>query len=538
MPPLQSLSLQHSDAYSPDPLVARFGSISSTPLQTPAATLRLGPRPPAPTLRPGPRALGPAIPSAVPSAEVTVHPTWRPPSLPLDIARNNSAADLPTSASYSDHMAVTDEPTPPAAPSVPPSWPSVTSRRRSRGEDASRLHSFHSLSVCELRAELLAERAVTLQELEACVERSDLDALLRAGAARSRRILAAVDAAADAVAEAGVAEAVRAVEAAAAAAAEAEVEAAAEAKAVAEAKAEAEVAAEAAAVAEAAAAAEAEAAAVADAEALAAAMAEVERAAALSEEPMCRADLAREMVALFDQTAEVLLGGTTLAEGGEAGGEAGGEGGEVVAALVEQKEEEDAEQEGEEGEQQQIARLMRELKEAQEAQEAVAAEEGGGDTGSMGSPADALPRVVRARRALALEQSVLPSWESGESLLLLPLQAQPTNFPTHLVHKHAHVQARPTLLLPPQVQLGMSLVLSVVQLSAEERARALGEAEALSVAALHALRASPLLPDARLLGPLRRLLLALEAGGAPAAAHRLCLELHATVRACCLLPCV
>jgi hypothetical protein len=156
----------------------------------------------------------------------------------------------------------------------------------------------------------------------------------------------------------------------------------------------------------------------------------------------------------------------------------------------------------------------------------------------MGSPADALPRVVRARRALALEQSVLPSWESGESLLLLPLQAQPTNFPTHLVHKHAHVQARPTLLLPPQVQLGMSLVLSVVQLSAEERARALGEAEALSVAALHALRASPLLPDARLLGPLRRLLLALEAGGAPAAAHRLCLELHATVRACCLLPCV
>ena len=227
MPPLQSLSLQHSDAYSPDPLVARFGSISSTPLQTPAATLRLGPRPTAPTLRPGPRALGPAIPSAVPSAEVTVHPTWRPPSLPLDIARNNSAADLPTSASYSDHMAVTDEPTPPAAPSVPPSWPSVTSRRRSRGEDASRLHSFHSLSVCELRAELLAERAVTLQELEACVERSDLDALLRAGAARSRRILAAVDAAADAVAEAGVAEAVRAVEAAAAAAAEAEVEAAA-----------------------------------------------------------------------------------------------------------------------------------------------------------------------------------------------------------------------------------------------------------------------------------------------------------------------
>ena len=396
------------------------------------------------------------------------------------------------------------------------------------------MHSFHSLSVCELRAELLAERAVTLQELEACVERSDLDALLRAGAARSRRILAAVDAAADAVAEAGVAEAVRAVEAAAAAAAEAEVEAAAEAKAVAEAKAEAEVAAEAAAVAEAAAAAEAEAAAVADAEALAAAMAEVERAAALSEEPMCRADLAREMVALFDQTAEVLLGGTTLAEGGEAGGEAGGEGGEVVAALVEQKEEEDAEQEGEEGEQQQIARLMRELKEAQEG----AAAAGGGDTGSMGSPADALPRVVRARRALALEQSVLPSWESGESLLLLPLQAQPTNFPTHLVHKHAHVQARPTLLLPPQVQLGMSLVLSVVQLSAEERARALGEAEALSVAALHALRASPLLPDARLLGPLRRLRLALEAGGAPAAAHRLCLELHATVRACCLLPCV
>ena len=114
MPPLQSLSLQHSDAYSPDPLVARFGSISSTPLQTPAATLRLGPRPTAPTLRPGPRALGPAIPSAVPSAEVTVHPTWRPPSLPLDIARNNSAADLPTSASYSDHMAVTDEPMPPA----------------------------------------------------------------------------------------------------------------------------------------------------------------------------------------------------------------------------------------------------------------------------------------------------------------------------------------------------------------------------------------------------------------------------------------
>ena len=90
-----------------------------------------------------------------------------------------------------------------------------------------------------------------------------------------------------------------------------------------------------------------------------------------------------------------------------------------------------------EGEQQQIARLMREVEEAQEAQEAVAAEEGGGDTGegeSVGSPADALPRVVRARRALALEQSMLTSWEYGESLLLLPLQAQPTNFPTHLVH--------------------------------------------------------------------------------------------------------
>ena len=66
----------------------------------------------------------------------------------------------------------------------------------------------------------------------------------------------------------------------------------------------------------------------------------------------------------------------------------------------------------------------------------------------------------------------------------------------------------------------------------------LGEAEALGVAALHALYASPLLPDARLLGPLRQLLLALEACGAPAAAHRLCLELHATARTCCLLPCV
>ena len=86
----------------------------------------------------------------------------------------------------------------------------------------------------------------------------------------------------------------------------------------------------------------------------------------------------------------------------------------------------------------------------------------------------------------------------------------------------------------------MSLALAVTRLGTEERARALGEVEALSVAALHALRASPLLPDARLLGPLRRLLLALEAGGAPAAAaaHRLCLELHATARTCCLLPCV
>ena len=84
----------------------------------------------------------------------------------------------------------------------------------------------------------------------------------------------------------------------------------------------------------------------------------------------------------------------------------------------------------------------------------------------------------------------------------------------------------------------MSLALAVARLGTEERARALGEAEALSVAALHALRTSPLLPDARLLGPLRRLLLALEAGGAPAAAHRLCLELHATARTCCLLPCV
>ena len=176
-------------------------------------------------------------------------------------------------------------------------------------------------------------------------------------------------------------------------------------------------------------------AAVAEAEAEAAAAAEAEAgvAVALSEEPLCRADLAREMVALFDQTAEVLLGGTTLAEDGEAGGE----GGEVVAVVVKQKEEKDAEQE-EEGQQQQIARLLREVKEAQEAQEAVAAEEGDGDAGgaeSVGSPADALPRVVRARRALALEQSVLPSWESGESLLLLPLQAQPTTFPTHLVHR-------------------------------------------------------------------------------------------------------
>ena len=60
--------------------------------------------------------------------------------------------------------------------------------------------------------------------------------------------------------------------------------------------------------------------------------------------------------------------------------------------------------------------------------------------------------------------------------------------------------------------------------------------EALSAAALHALRTSPLLPDARLLWPLRGLLLALEAAGAPAAAHRLSLELHETARTRCLLP--
>ena len=428
MPPLQSLSLQHSDASSPEPLAARSGRTSSTPLQTSAPTCRLGPRP-----------LGPAIPSAVPSAEVTVHPTWRPPPLPLDVAGNNSAADfmvmLPARRERERVDTVTDKPTDmasPPAPSVPPSW-SVTSRRLSHAEDASRVHNLNSLSVCELRAELLEEHAVTPQEVEACIERTDLEALLRAAAAHSQRILAAADAAAeaeaDAAAKAGVAEAGKALEAAAAA--EAEAEAAAEA----EAEAEAEAAAEAAAVAAAAAVAEAEAAAVAEAEASAAAMAEAEAeaAAALSEKPLSRADLAREMVALFDQTAEVLLGGTTLAEDSEAGGE----GGAVVAVAVEQKEKKDAEQQ-EEGEQQQIARLLREVKEAQEAQEAVAAEEGDGDAGgaeSVGSPAAALPRVVRARRALALEQSVLPSWESGESLLLLPLQAQPTTFPTHLVHR-------------------------------------------------------------------------------------------------------
>ena len=186
-------------------------------------------------------------------------------------------------------------------------------------------------------------------------------------------------------------------------------------------------------------------AAVAEAEAEAAAAAEAEAgvAVALSEEPLCRADLAREMVALFDQTAEVLLGRPTLAEDGEAGGEARGEGGEVVAVVVVQKGEQEAEQQQQqqqqEQQQQQIARLMCEVEEAQdaqEAQEAEAAEEGdggAGGAGSAGTPADALPRVARARRALALERSVLPSWESGESLLPLLLQAQPTNFPTHLV---------------------------------------------------------------------------------------------------------
>eukprot|EP00964_Phaeocystis_antarctica_P119713 scaffold83437_cov30-Phaeocystis_antarctica.AAC.1 len=98
MTPLHSLSLQHFNAYRPEPLAARSGSSSSTPLQTPATTLR-----------PGPRPLGPAIPSAVPSAEVTVHPTWQPPPLPLDVAGNNSATDVPTPASYSDHMATPAE---------------------------------------------------------------------------------------------------------------------------------------------------------------------------------------------------------------------------------------------------------------------------------------------------------------------------------------------------------------------------------------------------------------------------------------------
>ena len=216
MPPLQSLSLR-SDAYSPEPLVARSVRISSTRLQTQP-----------PTVRPGPRPLGPAIPSEIPLADVTVHPTWRPPG----VAGNISATDLPPAASYSDRMAtpVEDDPSivtpsaqrgdavagkparvtsPPAAPSVPPSWLSATSRRLNHSEDATlvhSLHSLHSLSVCELRAELLEGRAVTPQEVEACVGRTDLEALLR----DSRRILAAADAAVDAAADAAAEAAVEA----------------------------------------------------------------------------------------------------------------------------------------------------------------------------------------------------------------------------------------------------------------------------------------------------------------------------------------
>ena len=151
MPPLQSLSLR-SDAYSPEPLVARSVRISSTRLQTQP-----------PTVRPGPRPLGPAIPSEIPLADVTVHPTWRPPG----VAGNISATDLPPAASYSDRMAtpVEDDPSivtpsaqrgdavagkparvtsPPAAPSVPPSWLSATSRRLNHSEDATLVHSLHS----------------------------------------------------------------------------------------------------------------------------------------------------------------------------------------------------------------------------------------------------------------------------------------------------------------------------------------------------------------------------------------------------------
>ena len=101
---------------------------------------------------------------------------------------------------------------------------------------------------------------------------------------------------------------------------------------------------------------------------------------------------------------------------------------------------------------------------------------------------DVTERVELARHALRVEQSVQPP----QSPLLVPQQCE-------LALALAPPSAAPT----------------------PTRDRDLAEAAALGYAAVGALRGAALMPDARLLGPLRRLLVAFEAAGAHGEARRL-----------------